>query len=121
LAVFFYNHLQPDVIAMLWRPTTFSTHGFSAMNSELKRPVVDPWESDSLVVTNASDILREIQQLSRDIVVDVKLLDQTQGILMAPPPKKKHTPKKDNNKKRKTKHVATTSDATDSSSDSDDE
>eukprot|EP00978_Attheya_sp_CCMP212_P026189 scaffold85681_cov25-Attheya_sp.AAC.1 len=91
------------------------------MNSELKRPVMDPWESDSLVVTNASDILREIQQLSRDIVVDVKLLDQTQGILMAPPPKKKHTPKKDNNnkKKRKTEHVTTASDNTDSSSDSD--
>jgi len=74
-AVFFYNNLAPDVIAMLWRPSTFVTQPFSAMNSNYKRPVMDEWQSDSLVVTNPDDIMREIHHLSRNVVVDILVLD----------------------------------------------
>mmetsp|Transcript_54439 Transcript_54439/g.81025 ORF Transcript_54439/g.81025 Transcript_54439/m.81025 type:complete len:80 (+) Transcript_54439:185-424(+) len=60
---------------MLWRPSTFVTQPFSAMNSNYKRPVMDEWQSDSLVVTNPDDIMREIHHLSRNVVVDILVLD----------------------------------------------
>ena len=45
------------------------------MYSEYKRPIVNKWEENSLVITNANDVLRVIQSIVQDIVVDVKILD----------------------------------------------
>lgn len=76
LALFFYNDLYPEVIGMLWRPTSFVPHAFSAMHSEFVLPVErDSWKSDSLVIHNTSDVLREMSQYTNDIIVDVKVID----------------------------------------------
>jgi len=74
-AVFFCNELSPEVIAVLWRPGVFEAQRFTTVDSEYKRPVEDQWKEDSLVVTNQDDIIREIRHLARDIVVDIKVLD----------------------------------------------
>ena len=75
LALFFYNDLCPDVIAVLWRPEP-PPHAFSAMNSELVRPIVqDNWKADTLVVRNIHDVLREVAQYTSNIVVDTKVFD----------------------------------------------
>lgn len=64
------------MIGMLWRPTSFIPHSFSAIQSEYAIPVErEQWKSDSLVMTNTSDVLREMSQYTRDIVANVKLLD----------------------------------------------
>ncbi|EJK57061.1 hypothetical protein THAOC_22937, partial [Thalassiosira oceanica] len=73
-AVFFYNELAPDVIALLWRPDAFRPVPFSALVSESKRPVLDRWTGDSLVVTNADDVVAEIVQRSRNVITTFKVL-----------------------------------------------
>lgn len=76
LALFFYNDLAPEVVCMLWRPTSFVPHAFSAMNSEYVVPIdSENWKSDSLVIHNTSDALREMSQYTNNIVADVKVLD----------------------------------------------
>jgi len=74
LALFFYNYLCPDVIAVLWRPHVFSTQPFSVMTSEYTRPSVSgDWEADTMVMINVDDVFREMSQLMDGIVLKVKL------------------------------------------------
>lgn len=76
LALFFYNALAPEVVCMLFRPTSFVPRSFSAMNSEYVLPIkAENWKSDSLVIHNTSDVLREMSQYTRDIVANVKIVD----------------------------------------------
>jgi len=76
LALFFYNDLSPEVIGMLWKPNSFVPHAFSAMHSEYVLPIdARDWKSDSLVIHNTSDVLREMKQYTDGIVADVKVLD----------------------------------------------
>lgn len=75
-ALFFYNEFAPEVIAVLWRPSTFQPKPFTAVNSEYVCPVeFNNWKSDSLAVENVKDFLRELTHATRDIVVDVKLFN----------------------------------------------
>ena len=48
---------------------------FSAMLSEYKRPIDNKWDEDSLVITNASDVMRAIQFIIQNVAVDIKILD----------------------------------------------
>jgi hypothetical protein len=90
-ALFFYNEFAPEVIAVLWRPSTFQPKPFSAVNSEYVRPVeIDDWKSDSLAVENIKDFLRELQHDTRDIVVDVKLFDVRSAGRRLESPQKTH-------------------------------
>mmetsp|Transcript_2252 Transcript_2252/g.3339 ORF Transcript_2252/g.3339 Transcript_2252/m.3339 type:complete len:1276 (+) Transcript_2252:234-4061(+) len=76
-ALFFYNEFASQVIAVLWRPTAFKPKVFSAINSELTRPVGDSdWKKDNMGVDNICDIMRELKQVSQDVVVDMKILDK---------------------------------------------
>ena len=45
------------------------------MLSEYKRPIDNIWDEDSLVITNASDAMRAIQFIIRDVAVDIKILE----------------------------------------------
>lgn len=74
-AVFFYNEFSPDIIAMIWRPTAFVPKAFSAMMSEFQSPVLKGWKDDSLVMTNTDDLMSEIGYAGRDILSDIKVLD----------------------------------------------
>lgn len=74
-AVFFYNSLAPDIIALLWRPATFSPIAFTAMHSEFKRPMENDWQEDSLAIQNAEDLLRKICHIADSSIEDVKILD----------------------------------------------
>ena len=75
-ALFFYNNLSPDVVAVLWRPTRFVGQPFSIMNSEFARPVDDGnWKSDSMVLDNMKDLMREMTIYMTDMIVSVKVLD----------------------------------------------
>jgi U3 small nucleolar RNA-associated protein 22 len=74
-ALFFYNDLCPEVVAVLWRPL-FAPRAFSAMVSEGVRPVIpDDWKTDTLVTLNVKDVLREVEQYTADIVTDCRLFD----------------------------------------------
>jgi U3 small nucleolar RNA-associated protein 22 len=76
LALFFFNELAPEVIGVLWRPTSFMPQPFSVMRSEYVRPVDDAkWQSDSMVVHNARDIFREISEYTDGVIANVKVLD----------------------------------------------
>jgi hypothetical protein len=75
LAVFFYNEYTPDVIGCLWRPNAFKGQAFSAMYSEYQRPIDNQWAENSLVIANASDVMRAIQFIVRDVAVDIKILE----------------------------------------------
>jgi hypothetical protein len=75
LAVFFYNEHTPNVIGCLWRPEAFKGQPFSVIHSEYKRPVVNQWDENSLVITNANDVMRVIKFIVQDTVVDLKILD----------------------------------------------
>jgi len=109
-ALFFYNEFAPQVIAVLWRPTTFKSITFSVMNSEFLRPVSDSdWKKDTLGISNANDIVRLLRQVSRDVVIDMKILDSG-------PPQAKIMPKN----KRSLEEVDSASDSEEDESDSDD-
>lgn len=74
-ALFFYNHLCPDVIGVVWRPFG-SPQAFSALVSEYMQPAqADDWRSDTMVTINVCDLLREMGRLTVDIVTNVKVLD----------------------------------------------
>jgi len=75
LAVFFHNDLTPEVIGMIWRPQSLQGQPFSALNSEYKRPIEHVWQSDSLVVTNAHDVLADMKAMSEDVIADMKIMD----------------------------------------------
>lgn len=76
LGLFFYNHLCPEVVGILWRPGVFSPKSFSASQSEWSRPVVDvDWKSDTLVTVNVSDVLSHATKYTQDIVIEHKVLD----------------------------------------------
>eukprot|EP00980_Cylindrotheca_fusiformis_P015145 scaffold4183_cov137-Cylindrotheca_fusiformis.AAC.8 len=76
VALFFYNESSPEVISLLWRPQTFKPVAFSAMTSDYARPIGDgDWKSDSLIVRNERDLLRDMSQYYLDIVTTVKVLD----------------------------------------------
>lgn len=74
-ALFFYNEHCPDMIAMLWRPTTFQRLPFSAMHAEFCTPSDFQWEENALVTKNSNDILRAIKSVLRHVIVDFKVLD----------------------------------------------
>ena len=78
LAIFFYNELSPEVVAVLWRPKIFEPIPFSVMTSEYIMPL-EPgdWKSDSLVMRNADDILREMSQYYQNIVTTIKIMDES--------------------------------------------
>jgi hypothetical protein len=82
LAVFFYNELSPEVIAVRWRPDTFAPMPFSIMTSEYVQPGSgggggkDDWNSDSLVTRNSNDILRDMSQYYEDIVTTIKVFEE---------------------------------------------
>lgn len=72
--VVFYNHLCPQVIGLLWRPK--QPRAFSAASSEYSRPTRNSdWKVDTMITVNYHDIMREIQQIAQDVVIDYKLLD----------------------------------------------
>eukprot|EP00986_Skeletonema_menzelii_P005322 scaffold1915_cov143-Skeletonema_menzelii.AAC.8 len=74
-AVFFYNEFSPDIIAMIWRPAAFAPKAFSAMMSEYQSPVLKDWRDDSLVITNTDELISEIGYAGRDMLSDIKVLD----------------------------------------------
>jgi len=81
-ALFFYNDLCPDVIAVVWRPFG-PPRGFSALVSEFVQPTqTDDWQSDTMVTLNVHDLLREIAGVTVDIVTHVKVFDH--GPLIRP-------------------------------------
>lgn len=112
LLLVFYNDLCPDVISLLWRPTALKTFkAFSAMNSEFALPsTTSGWQHDTLVTVNVSDILREISQFTKDIVIDVKVFDEGLTITCSSPSK--------NNKNKRKLSVSSSSDDSSDSSDS---
>jgi U3 small nucleolar RNA-associated protein 22 len=78
-ALFFYNELSPQVIGIVWRPGIFAPMAFSVMNSDYAAPAEDKDGSRSsiMVVRNASDLIREMNAYCEDIVVNVKLFDES--------------------------------------------
>jgi len=79
-ALFFYNDLAPEVIGLVWRPETFATLSFSAMTSEYARPLDSDeksWKNDSLVIRNATDLLREMSEYYQYIITTVKVIDES--------------------------------------------
>jgi hypothetical protein len=77
-ALFFYNEFSPEVIGVLWRPETFKPMPFSAMTAEFAMPRdlnASNWKNDCLVVRNAEDLLREMSEYYKCVVVTAKILD----------------------------------------------
>lgn len=89
-AVFFYNEYCPDIIAMLWRPSAFLPENFSAMISEFKLPVQNSWTEDTLVVANTDDLMYEIGNLARNVITDMKILDDRKPSAGIEPAVKRH-------------------------------
>ena len=110
-ALFFYNEYCPEIIAILFRPDVFTPQPFSAMASEYKRPVGD---GSDMVVTNVHDILREMENMARDVVVDVKVLDQRLLLL-----EKQEEKEETRRKKRKLEKEMSASSSSSSGSESD--
>ena len=46
------------------------------MYSEFKRPIEKSWQTDSLIMSNLFDVLEEIKFLSRNVVIDTKIIDK---------------------------------------------
>jgi hypothetical protein len=79
-ALFFYNELSPEVIGLVWRPQTVGTMSFSAMTAEYARPLDDDensWKNDSLVIRNATDLLREMSEYYQYVITTVKIIDES--------------------------------------------
>ena len=115
-AVFFYNALAPDIVALLWRPTAFSPVSFTAMHSEYKRPVENEWQEDSLAIQNAEDLLRKICHVADSAIEDVKILDDRSVLSVAAATEGAEKKRKAANKKSE----ASSSSEDDSSSDEED-
>jgi U3 small nucleolar RNA-associated protein 22 len=79
-ALFFYNELAPEVIGLVWRPSTFKAMPFSAMTAEHAKPQEDrtnEWRNDSFVVRNATDLLREMSEYYQDVITTAKIIDES--------------------------------------------
>ena len=79
-ALFFYNELSPEVIGLVWRPQTVATMSFSAMTAEYARPLEDDeksWKNDSLVIRNATELLREMSEYYQYVITTVKIIDES--------------------------------------------
>lgn len=92
MVLFFYNDLCPDAIAAVWRRPLLRPQNFSAINSAYVQPVVDDWNSETLVTLNIGDILRVIVHLTADIVVDIKIFDTGPDIKSVIERKRKNSP-----------------------------
>jgi U3 small nucleolar RNA-associated protein 22 len=86
-AIFFYNELYPEVLAIVWRPPLFEPRSFSALNSEYMQPVSKKWARDTMVNVNINDLIAEIAYLASELVTDVKVLDF--GSVSSPSKKRK--------------------------------
>jgi len=85
-ALFFYNHLSPNVIAVLWRPHVSETKSFAVVSSEFVQPCVTrQWKNDTMVMVNANDIFREMSQYFCDMVTNVKLFQAPTPKEISPP------------------------------------
>jgi hypothetical protein len=114
-ALFFYNELTPEVICLVWRPQSFRPKAFSAVSSESVRPVQDVnWKSDSMAIDNVKDFLRELNQTTRDLIVDIKVLDDRSHKRQSR--KELTTPSKKNTKKRAMSSNVSESDSDDAES-----
>ena len=69
LAIFFYNEMAPEVIAMLWRPDAFTSQPFSAVKSEFLRPIESNWQENSLVIANATDTMNAVQNILKILLL----------------------------------------------------
>lgn len=69
-ALFLYNDLCPEVVAVVWRQHCHSARSFSAVISECTRPT----EGD-MTVFNARDCLREIKSILGGLISDIKVFD----------------------------------------------
>ena len=99
LALFFYNHLCPDVIAILWRADVFSTHPFTVMASEYTQPSVSAdWKADTMMMTNVDDVIREMSHSLDGMVTKVKLFQ-------APSPETRIVAASPSTSAKKRKHV----------------
>jgi len=76
-ALFFYNQNCPEVICVLWRPQKFSPMPFSVMSSERSHPIDEELQCDSLVSCSLGDIVREIQECSKEIVTTIRIFDES--------------------------------------------
>ncbi|CAB9514855.1 Nucleolar protein 6 [Seminavis robusta] len=116
LALFFYNSLCPEVIGIAWRrPQAFESRPFSAMNSEYAQPCVAVgWKQDTMMILNASDVLREMRQYFEGLVTTVKVFRAP--VVQQPP---KHQTQAIHEKKRKVEQSDDDDESSDSDSDSD--
>lgn len=75
--MFFYNEFSPEVIAVLFRPSSFEPQMFTAVHSESVRPAEDiRLKRNSLATINVLDLMRELKHITKDLVVDMKILDK---------------------------------------------
>ena len=81
------------------------------MYSEYKRPIDLKWSENSLVITNSDDVMRVVQFFVRNVVVDIKILDDRSMKI------EEGTNKKSNSKRK----ISSEDSDDDESSDSDDE
>jgi len=79
-ALFFYNEFSPEVIGLVWRPKTVATMSFAAMTAEYAMPLDDDeksWKNDSLVIRNATELLREMSEYYQYVITTVKIIDES--------------------------------------------
>jgi hypothetical protein len=99
-ALFLYNDLCPEVIAIVWRK--HERRSFSAITSEYAQPVsIDGWQSDTLVVLNVHDVLRGAKSVMANMISGVKLFDNGPTIEAAAAPLEKAHHAVEVNEKRK--------------------
>lgn len=105
-AVFFFNHLCPEVIAIVWRPNIFKARPFTVVDSKFIHPVSDGWKSDTMVTLNVQDILREMSVYTQDVVSATKVFNPSKSHRMKLPRENENT-NIDTRKKRKVSHATT--------------
>lgn len=69
-ALFLYNDLCPEVVAVVWRQHCRSSQTFSAIESECTKPL-----DGDMVVFNAKDCLREVKSILEGLVTDIRVFD----------------------------------------------
>lgn len=74
-AIFFYNDLSPEIIALLWRPVTFEKSSLSVMASDHAKPFFSCWDDDSTVIRNEKDLVREMSLYFQEMVTSVKVMN----------------------------------------------
>jgi U3 small nucleolar RNA-associated protein 22 len=78
VALFFYNDLSPEVVAVRWRPV-FHPQSFTASVCENTSPVTNNGV-DTVIRLNAQDVLREIMEVAGCVVVDVRVFAEASDI-----------------------------------------